>query len=212
MSELSNFLINDYAAHFGVVWDNASMFLRTDSPASVRFEIEDQKSEIVQPSGHGVSVLRRTDDTVEIIDLECFTKTIHGTSNTPSSCDFAISPDVGTQFIIFNELTRTESKYVLSFTQPSTGIEQLGKLEYARKQLEQTIQRFYSVSNFCDQFHDKIALFSCRLSDKPSNGIMAKSAKSFNKTIFMLQKLKLRWTLPHGFQPHMRVYNIEYRI
>lgn len=212
MSELSDFLINDYPTCFGVAWDAATMYLRTEYPASICFEIEDKKDTIVQPHGKDVSVIRRSEDAVEVIDLEQFAKTVHGTSNNPSSCDFAISPAVGTQFIIFNELTRTESKYITPFTQPTTGARQEGKLEYARKQLEQTINRFYSVSDFCDQYGEKIALFSCRLSDKPGKGIMAKSAKSFSKPISALQKLKLRWNLPHGFQSRMRIYNEEYRI
>lgn len=212
MSELSDFLINDYPPCFGVEWDTASMSLRTEWPPSICFEIEDKKDTIVQSHGEGVSVIRRSADTVEVIDLEQYAKTIHGTSNTPSSCDFAISPTIGTKFIIFNELTKTESRYIKPFTQPSTGIRQEGKLEYARKQLEQTILRFYSVSNFCDKYQNKIALFSCRLSDKPSNGIMARSAKSFNRSIYALQRLQLRWNLPLGFKAYMRVYNEEYRI
>lgn len=212
MSKLSDFLINEYPPHFGVTWNYASMFLRSKCPSSICFEIEDKKDDIVQPHGEGVSVIRRSADAVEVIDLENYTKTIHGTSYTPSSCDFAISPAIGTEFIIFNELTKTESRYIRPFTQPSTGIRQEGKLEYARKQLQQTILRFYSVSDFCDQYNDKIALFSCRLSDKPNNGIMARSAKSFNRSIYALQKLQLRWNLPNGFKSYMRIYKEEYRI
>lgn len=212
MSLLSNFLTSNYSPYFGKVWNNATMSLRTEVPASICFEIEDKKPTIIQPNGHGVSVIRRPDSAVEVIDLEDFTKTIHGNSNAPSSCDFVISPQLGARFIIFNEITKTDSRYILKFRQPNTGISQPGKLEYAKSQLEQTIERFYSVSNFCDRYQDKIALFSCRLTDKRSNSVMAKSAKSFNKTIVMLQKLKLRGNLPHGFQLHMRVYNTEYRI
>lgn len=145
MSELSDFLINDYPPCFGVEWDTTTMSLRAECPPSICFEIEDKKDTIIQPHGEGVAVVRRSTDAVEVIDLEQYAKTVHGTSNTPSSCDFAISPTVGVQFIIFNELTRTESKYITPFTQPTTGVQQEGKLEYARKQLEQTINRFYSV-------------------------------------------------------------------
>ncbi len=212
MSSLTDFLKNDYAPHFCVEWDETTMSLRLETPASVCFEIEDKKPTIVQPAGQGVSVIRRTADAVEVLDLEDFTKQIHGEDNTPSSCDFAISPSVGTAFLLLNELTRSKSTVVLPFQQPETGIEQQGKLEKARQQLTATILRFYEVSDFCDQYTTKTALFSCRLSDKSKNGIMARSASKFNKVIDKLQRMRLHETLPHGFVFEMRVYNKEYRI
>lgn len=212
MSNLTDFLTQDYAAHFGVVWNPATMTLRMETPASVCFEIEDKKPTIVQPAGSGVSVVRRTADAVEVIDVEDFMKLIHGADNTPSSCDFAISPSVGSDFLVLNELTRAKSEYIRRFQQPKTGVEQEGKLETARRQLTETINRFYEVSNFCDQYAEKTALFSCRLSDKQSNGIMARSAKKFSKSISKLQKMQLHDQLPHGFVFKMRVYNAEYRL
>ena len=202
MSSLSNFLTVDYATHFGVTWNDATMSLRAVDPASICFEIEDKKPSIVQPTGQGVSVIRRKADAIEVIDE----------NNTPSSCDFAISPEVGNDFLLLNELTRTKSDYILHFTQPQTKEEREGKLEVARRQLMETINRFYEVSDFCDQYLDKTALFSCRLSDKVKNGIMAKSARSFNKVIYKLQRMRLHETLPHGFVFKMRVYSEEYKI
>lgn len=212
MSSLTDFLKKDYAHYFNVQWDEAAMSLRFETPASVCFEIEDKKPAIVQPAGQGVSVIRRTADAIEVLDLEDFTKQIHGEENTPSSCDFAISPSVGSDFLLLNELTRSKSTVVLPFRQPETGLEQQGKLEKARQQLTATILRFYEVSDFCDQFAKRTALFSCRLSDKSKNGIMAKSARKFNKVIDKLQRMRLHETLPHGFVFEMRVYNKEYRI
>ena len=78
MSSLSDFLSSDYALHFGVAWNAATMSLRAEYPASICFEIEDKKPTIVQPAGQGVSVIRRKADTVEVIDIEDFTRTIHG--------------------------------------------------------------------------------------------------------------------------------------
>ena len=49
MSRLSDFLINDYAPHFGIVWNPATMNLKTEIPAAVRFEIEDKKPTVQQP-------------------------------------------------------------------------------------------------------------------------------------------------------------------
>lgn len=212
MSSFTEFLTGEYASHYGLTWDPVTMTIRMETPNSVCFEIEDKKPSIVQPKGSGVSVIRKTTDAVEVIDLEDFTKLVHGADETPSSCDFVIAPSIGTGFLLLNELTRTKSEYILHFTQSKTGIEQGGKLEKARRQLTETIERFYEVSEFCNQFAEKTALFSCRLSDKQKNGFMARSAKSFNKGIYKLQKMRLHETLPHGFVFKMRVYNEEYRI
>lgn len=212
MSKLADFLTTDYAKHFNVTWDVSAMSLRMTYPAANCFEIEDKKPNIVQPTGQGVSVIRRNIDSIEVIDLEDFAKQIHGEDNTPSCCDFAISSSIGNKFLLLNELTRTKSDFILRFKQPKTGIEQEGKLEKAKRQLTETIERFYSVSDFCNQYGEKIALFSCRLSDKRSNGLMARSAKAFNKSIYKLQRLRLNESLPHGFVFKMRVYDAEYRI
>ena len=212
MSSLVDFLKKEYAPRFDVQWNEAIMSFRLETPASVRFEIEDKKPTIVQPPGHGVSVIRRSADAVEVIDLEDYMKQIHGEDNTPSSCDFAISPSVGMDFLLLNELTRSKSSVIMRFQQPETGLEQQGKLEKARQQLTATILRFYEVSDFCDQYVTKTALFSCRLSDKNKNGLMAKSASKFNKVIDKLQRMRLHETLPHGFVFKMCVYNKEYRI
>lgn len=212
MSKFGDFLKNDYATHFGVVWNSSTMSLRMEIPASVRFEVADKEPRIIQPQGKGVSVLRRKEVDVEVIDIEDFTAFIHGRNNTPNSCDFAITPELESEYIVLNELTRTQSDYILPFVQPKTGQEQIGKLEYAKMQLTETINRLYEVSNFCDQYPLKIALFSCRLSDKKSNGIMARSARAFNKSIYKLQHMKLHEQLPHGFAFEMRVYDAEYRL
>ena len=212
MSSLSDFLTNDYAAHFGVTWNSSVMSLRVEIPASICFEVEDQKPAIVQPAGQGVSIIRRKDEMVEVLDLEDFMKTIYGRDNTPSSCDFAISPLSGTGYLVLNELTRTRSEYIRRFVQPKTGEKREGKLDVAKKQLTATINRFYEVSDFCDQYANRTALFSCRLSDKTKKGLMAKSARAFNSGIYRLQRMQLHESLPHGFVFKLRVYNDEYRI
>lgn len=212
MSNLADFLKNVYAPHFGVAWNEKTMSLRFETPASVCFEIEDKKTTIVQPTGFGVSVIRRTEEQAEVLDVESFVRQVHGEDSTPSCCDFIISPCIGNNYILLNELTRTKSGYILHFRQPTTGIDQEGKLETAKRQLTATIERFYEVSDFCDQYAEKTALFSCRLSDKTQKGIMARSAKAFNKVIYKLQKIRLHEPLPHGFVFKMRVYNEEYKL
>lgn len=212
MSVFYDFLKNDYPRHFKITWDDSTMQIHSENPASVVFEIQDQKPTIVQPTGKGVSVIRRKEELVEIVNFEEYSKTIHGTNNTPNSCDFIISPSISREFIILNELTNSASHYISPFVQASTGIEQTGKLEYAKMQLTKTIERIYEVSNILDSYDKKIALFSCRLSDKSGNNPMMKSAKHFSRPIMILEKMELHETLPHGFKFIMRVYNKEYRI
>ena len=212
MSTLCDFLKKDYPSHFGITWDDNTMLIHKECPASVVFEIRDQQPTIVQPTGKGVSVIRKRDYSVEIVDFEAFCKTIHGRNNAPKCCDFIISPNVGEEFIVLNELTNTESKYILPFAQSATGTQQTGKLAYAREQLEATIERIYEVGNVLDSYDKKVALFSCRLSDKKGVHPMAKSARQFSRPIMKLEKMKLHETLPHGFEFVMRVHNKEYEL
>lgn len=212
MSTLCDFLKKDYSAHFGITWDDNTMQIRKECPAKVVFEIRDQQPTIVQPTGKGVSVIRKKDYSVEVVDFEAFCKTIHGRNNAPKCCDFIISPNVGEEFIVLNELTNTESKYILPFAQSATGTQQTGKLAYARGQLEATIERIYEVGNVLDSYDKKVALFSCRLSDKKGVHPMAKSAHQFSRPIMRLEKMKLHETLPHGFEFVMRVHDKEYEL
>lgn len=211
MSKLTDFLLNEYVPHHGLVWNPATMTIRAEYPQSAQFEIEDKKPRIVQPVGMGVAIFRQGNNSAEVIDLEDFMKTVHQSSGVvPSCCDFVLAPVIGSDYIVLNELTHSKSEVILPFVQPQTGEKQEGKLEKARKQLKTTIERLYEVSDFCDQFAEKTALFSCRLSDKKSNGIMAKSARSFSKPIYKLQRMKLQEKLPHGFVLKMRVYDAFY--
>lgn len=207
----SQFLENDYSSHFGVTWNPTVMALRVETPASVAFEIQDKQVSIVQATGHGVSVIRRSAMRAEVLDFEDFCNVVHA-GNIPRACDFIISPEAGYDYIVLNELTYTKSCYIKSFIQPTTGEEQTGKLEYAKQQLLATIRRIYNVSNFLDNYVKKTALFSCRLSDKSGNGPMARSARAFNSTISALEHMRLHDTLDHGFVFEMRVYNQEYKL
>ena len=70
MSVFYNFLKNDYPRHFKITWDDSTMQIHSEKPASVVFEIRDQKQTIIQPTGKGVSVIRRKNEFVEIINFE----------------------------------------------------------------------------------------------------------------------------------------------
>ena len=60
---------------------------------------------------------------------------------------------------MLNELTNTESKYILPFAQSATGAQQIGKLAYAKRQLEATIERIYEVGNVLDSYDKKLPCF-----------------------------------------------------
>lgn len=213
MRKLTDFLLHDYIPYHKLVWDSATMAIRSEHPSSANFEIEDKKPQIIQPIGKGVAVFRQGKDSAEVVDLEDFRKTVHHDSGLlPTCCDFVLAPVTGSDYIVLNELTHSKSEVILPFVQPQTGEKQEGKLEKARRQLIATIDRLYGVSNFCDQFTEKTALFSCRLSDKKGNGIMTKSARSFSKPIYKLQRMILQEQLPHGFVMKMRVYDAFYHL
>lgn len=213
MSKLTDFLLNDYIPYHKLVWNPATMTIRTEYPTSAHFETEDMKPQILQPIGEGVAVFRQGNYSTEVVDLEDFMKTAHQSSGlVPSCCDFVMVPVAGSDYIVLNELTRSKSEVILPFVQPQTGEKQEGKLEKARRQLMTTIERLYEASNFCDQFAEKTALFSCRLSDKRGNGVMAKSARSFSRSIYKLQRIKLQEQLPHGFVMKIRVYDAFYHL
>lgn len=212
MSKFCDFLKTDYPIHFGITWNDTTMQIRKELPNGVVFEIRDQQPTIEQVKGEGVSVIRRKEELAEVVDFEAYSKTIHGPDNTPSCCDFVISPYASNEYIIFNELTFSASNYILPFTQKTTGSEQKGKLAYAREQLITTIERIYEVNNILDNYSQKIALFSCRLSDKKGNNPMTRSAKHFNAPIMKLERMVFHEELPHGFKFAMRVYNKAYNL
>ena len=207
-----DFLKNQYAPFYGKRWDDATMTIRMERPASAVFEIKDKEPQIVQPAGKGVSVIRRGDVPVVVIDVESFTSMIHNTGNTPSACDFVICPVVGNDVVIFNELTCSESKYVKPYHDPYTAEDKEGKMEYAKGQIEKTLDRFYSVGNFLDAYNRKVALFSCRLTDKPGNSVMARSCRKFSKVIYSLEHIKTVEKMKYGFQFHVRIYGKEFII
>lgn len=49
MSSFTDFLKNEYAPHFNVMWDERTMYIRSVNPAPARFEIKDKENTILQP-------------------------------------------------------------------------------------------------------------------------------------------------------------------
>lgn len=213
-SALIDFLKKDYPSHFGLKWDDNTMKIRKEERPKGKFEIRDGQPEIVQYTGHGVSVIHNNSDvSVEIIDFEHYINIFRNTAaGMGQKCDFIINPIAGYDFIVFNELTESEKQYVMPFTSPATGEAKEGKLAYAKKQLEISIEKFYSVNDFLDTYEKKVALFSCRLTDGKAGSYMTRSIGAFRKPQKIFSNIRAHEPLAHGFVFEQRIYNNEYKV
>lgn len=213
-SALIDFLKKDYPSHFGLEWDDNTMKIRKEKRPKGKFEIRDGQLRIVQYAGRGVSVINNNSGTdVEIIDFEHYINIFCDTdAGMGRKCDFIINPIAGYDFIIFNELTESERQYIMPFTSPQTGKEKEGKLAYAKKQLEISIEKFYSVNNFLDNYEKKVALFSCRLTDGKLERYMTRSISAFRKPQKIFSNIRAHEPLTHGFVFEQRIYNNEYKV
>lgn len=213
-SALIDFLKKDYPACFGVAWRADTMVIRREEHPSGRFEIRDQQERIIQYRGEGVSVIYNNSRlNVEVIDFEHFINLFRDTpAGMGRKCDFIVHPVAGYDFIIFNELTESESRYVEPFDVPQTGEHKEGKRVYAKKQLEISIEKFYSVNNFLDNYKKKVALFSCRLSDGRPNHPMTRSMMAFRKVQKVLSNIRSNEPMAHGFVFEQRIYDKEYKV
>jgi hypothetical protein len=90
--------------------------------------------------------------------------------------------------------------------------EKEGKLAYAKRQLEISIEKFYCVNNFLDNYEKKVALFSCRLTDTRPNGIMSESLRAFRKPQKIFANIRAHELLEHGFIFEQRIYDNEYKV
>lgn len=213
-SELMNFLKKDYPSHFGLEWREETMQIRREQRPKGKFEIRDGQPQIVQYTGQGVSVINNNSEIdVEIIDFENYINIYHDTAaGMGQKCDFIINPIVGYDFIVFNELTASEQQYIMPFTSPKTGEEKEGKLAYAKKQLEISIEKFYSINDFLDNYDKKVALFSCRLTGGKPKSYMTRSVRAFRKPLKIFSNIRAHESLGHGFVFEQRIYNNEYKI
>lgn len=213
-SALIDFLKKDYPAHFGLNWNDSTMEIRKEERPKGRFEIRDGQPQIVQYTGHGVSVINNNSDmAVEIVDFEHYINIFRNTAaGMWQKCDFIINPIAGYDFIVFNELTESEKQYVMPFTSPATGEVKGGKLAYAKKQLEISIEKFYSVNNFLDTYKNKVALFSCRLTDGKPGRNMTRSVSAFRKPLKIFSNIRAHEPLAHSFVFEQRIYDKEYKL
>lgn len=213
-SALIDFLKKDYPSHFGEVWDETTMHIRREQRPGGKYEIRDQQPTIVQYPGRGVSLINNNSSgDIEIIDFEHYINLFHATdAGMGRKCDFIINPIAEYDFIIFNELTESKSQYIRPFKSPQTGEEKEGKLAYAKKQLEISIEKFYSVSSFLDMYKKRVALFSYRLTDGKPGHTMTKSMNAFRKPQKILSNIRSHESLVHGFVFEQRIYHEEYKV
>ena len=213
-SALIDFLKKDYPSHFGLQWDDNTMKIRKEERPKGKFEIRDGQPQIVQYTGHGVSVIHNNSEiNVEVIDFEHYINIFHDTNaGKGKKCDFIINPIVEYDFIVFNELTESETQYIKPYIFPETGEEQEGKLAFAKKQLEISIEKFYSVNNFLDNYKKRVALFSCRLTDGKAGSYMKRSISAFRKPQKIFSNIRAHEPLAHGFVFEQRIYNNEYKV
>lgn len=213
-SALISFLKKDYPGYFKTTWDDATMEIRREEHPTGKFEIRDQQPTIIQYKGNGVSVINNNSQlNVEVVDFENYIDLYKGTpAGFGRKCDFIINPIAGYDFIVFNELTESESRYVTPFDIPMTGEHKEGKRAYAKKQLEISIEKFYSVNDLLDNYQKKVALFSCKLSDGKPNHPMTNSMKAFRKTQRIFSNIHSNEPMAHGFVFEQRIYGQEYKV
>lgn len=214
-SALDHFLKNDYLYHFGNEWDESVMHLRKEERASGKIEIRDGRPTIIQYPGKGVSIINNNSRiNVEIIDFEHFCNSYRdGNERDGRRCDFIINPIAGYDFIVFNELTESESKYVEPYICPEKGKRKDGKRLYVLKQLTASIETFYEVNDFLDEYKKRIALFSCRLTDGNTNrSSVIKSMKAFRKPQHIISNIRSNEPMPHGFVFEQRIYDEAYKV
>lgn len=61
-SALIDFLKKDYPSYFGLKWNEGSMQIRKEQRPRGKFEIRDGQPQIVQYTGHGVSVIHNNSE------------------------------------------------------------------------------------------------------------------------------------------------------
>jgi len=213
-SAMIDFLEQKYPSHFAQVWDATKMQIRREQHPKGIFEIRDGQPQIIQYTGKGVSVINNNSDIdVEIIDFESYINLFNNSNaGMGRKCDFIINPIAGYDFVIFNELTESESQYINPFISPLTQEKKEGKLAYAKKQLEISIEKFYSVDNLLDNYKKKVALFSCRLTDGKPERFMTKSLKAFRKPQRIFSNIRAHEPLVHDFIFEQRIYNQRYDV
>lgn len=201
-SALMKFLREDYPRHHDIT-DGWEIVVRREEPHRPTFEICDKKETIIQEEGKGVSKIRWQGDQVEVIDFEDYINQFG--EEGALRCDFVIASVAGDAFIVFNELTKSESQYIRKT-----------KSIYATRQLAASIERFYKVGNLLDGYAKKVALFSCRLTDKELDKKMKKGLMAFLKNQVMMKRGSMKEAIEtiegYGFSFDQRVYDEPYCI
>lgn len=207
-SALMKFLREDYPKHLGIedredVKIQRRVFGKGEIPLLDENNKKDEKKEWV------ASVINNnTAAPLEVIEFESY---IDQFKLERMKCDFVIGPVMGYSFILFNELTKSQLKYIKPYVQQKTGLRKEGKWKRAKNQLKTSIERFYEVGDLLDKYTKKIALFSYRLSDDDHNDEDdgGKQMKQYPPSI---ELDTFKEPLPHGFIFEQRLYPTPYVI
>ncbi|MDY3091122.1 MAG: hypothetical protein SOW66_08450 [Porphyromonas sp.] len=180
------------------------------------FELEDKCTPVIQPQGEGISALKNSQgQAVWIVDFERYidgynpsTKAYKG-----AKCDFVIVPQQGYDYIILNELTRTNPRYIAPFTQAKKGQQQPGKRAVAVGQLEETIRRLHEAEHrFLSQYMRRVALFSYRYPEGTSADVATASMSLFAQPTAAFSNISAHGELSCGFVFEQRLYPAVYEL
>lgn len=207
------YLEQDYPKHFKISLPLSSP-LRTETTHDASFEIKDKKPTIIQPAGKGVSSFSNPrQKEVEIFDFEQYFNNFKHKAKEGGKCDFIIVPAIGYDYLILNELTETKIDYILPFVQPKTGESRKGKLQKAREQLLETINKLNHIPGFLNKFQKKTALFSYRLPENTNTAnIATQSMGVFLNPTKIASSITMSQPMPQGFVFEQRVYPKDFII
>lgn len=139
------------------------------------FYLQDTEEGVVQckePDGHLKVSRADTDCATEIFRFELFQEVL--AIQGGNRCDCVLSPEVGTKYIVFCELTHSEADYVQPFTSEGGG-----KYSKAYHQLESSIQWCLDQGISFDAYEYKKAIFGWKESCPQRENKATRSMKGF---------------------------------
>lgn len=141
------------------------------------FYLQDTEEGVVQckePDGHLKVSRADTDCATEIFRFELFQEVL--AIQGGNRCDCVLSPEVGTKYIVFCELTHSEADYVQPFTSEGGG-----KYSKAYHQLESSIQWCLDQGISFDAYEYKKAIFGWKERCPQRENKATRSMKGFTK-------------------------------
>lgn len=133
-----------------------------------------------------------------IIDFEQYINSFkpNTTAGRGKKCDFILASAENCSFIILNELTKSNEKYIEK------------KEGTALQQFKDSIEKLAKDVKFLGQFEYRVALYSCRLSstESPNSSLVNQNLAAFNRPTLLNANISQRDVLPQGFVFQQRIY------